>query len=66
MAGFLRCKVLLSTKAKTTTPKIIAHAPDKSNGHRRQIIQTVWNFIGKLKQDEEKQTVERQSKSNTA
>ena len=46
--------------------KIIVHAPDKSSGHRRQKIEIVWNFIGELKQDEDKQTIERQRKSRTA
>lgn len=46
--------------------KIIVHAPDKSSGHRRQKIQIVWNFIGELEQDENKQTIERQRKSKTA
>ena len=46
--------------------KIIVHAPDKSSGHRRQKIEIVWNFIGELEQDEDKQTIERQRKSRTA
>ena len=46
--------------------KIIVHAPDKSSGHRRQKIQIIWNFVGELKQDEDKQTIERQRKSRTA
>ena len=46
--------------------KIIVHAPDKSSGHRRQKIQIIWNFVGELKQDENKQTIERQRKSRTA
>ena len=46
--------------------KIIVHAPDKSSGHRRQKIEIVWNFIGELGQDEDKQTIERQRKSRTA
>ena len=46
--------------------KIIVHAPDKSSGHRRQKIEIVWNFIGELEQDEDKQTIERQRKSKTA
>ena len=46
--------------------KIIVHAPDKSSGHRRQKVEIVWNFIGELEQDEDKQTVERQRKSRTA
>ena len=46
--------------------KIIVHAPDKSSGHRRQKIEIVWNFIGELEQDEDKQTVEQQRKSRTA
>ena len=46
--------------------KIIVHAPDKSSGHRRQKIQIIWNFVGELKQDEDKQTIERQRKSRAA
>lgn len=46
--------------------KIIVHAPDKSSGHRRQKIQIVWNFVGELKQDEDKQTIERERKSRAA
>ena len=46
--------------------KIIVHAPDKSSGHRRQKIQIIWNFIGELKQDEGKQTIERERKSRAA
>lgn len=43
--------------------KIIVHAPDKSSGHRRQKIQIIWNFVGKLKQDEDAQTIERERKA---
>lgn len=46
--------------------EIIVHAPDKSSGHRRQKIQIIWNFIGELKQDEGKQTIERERKSRAA
>ncbi len=46
--------------------KIIVHAPNKSSGHRRQKIEIVWNFIGELEQDENKQTIERQRKGRTA
>ena len=46
--------------------KIIVYAPDKSSGHRRQKIQIIWNFIGELKQDEDKQTIERERKSRAA
>ena len=46
--------------------KIIVHAPDKSNGHRRQKIEIIWNFIGELEQGEDEQTIERQRKSRTA
>mgnify|MGYP000395863383 CR=1 FL=1 len=45
---------------------VYVHAPDKSSGHRRQKIEIVWNFIGELEQDEDKQTIERQRKSRTA
>ena len=40
--------------------------PDKSSGHRWQKIQIIWNSVGELKQDEDKQTVEGQRKSGTA
>lgn len=46
--------------------KIIVHALDKSSGHRRQKIQIIWNFVGELKQDEDRQTIEREKKSRTA
>ena len=44
----------------------IVNDPDKSSGHRRQKVEIVWNFIGELKQDEDKQTIERQRKGKTA
>ncbi len=40
--------------------------PDKSSGHYRQKIQSLWSFVRELKQDEDKQTVEGQRKSGTA
>ena len=46
--------------------KIIVHAPETSSGHRRQKIEIVWNFIGKLEQGEDEQTIEQQRKSRTA
>ncbi len=46
--------------------KIVVHAPDKSSGHRRQKVEIIWNFIGKLEQDEGTQTLERERKSKTA
>ena len=46
--------------------KIIVHAPDKSSGHRRQKIQLVWNFIGKVNLPNDDQTVERERKIKTA
>ena len=46
--------------------KIIVHALDKSSGHRRQKIQIIWDFVGELKQDEDRQTIERERKSRTA
>lgn len=46
--------------------KIIVHALDKSSGHRRQKIQIIWNFVGELKQDKDRQTIERERKSRTA
>ena len=57
---------LTSTIVNEFVKKIIVHAPDKSSGHRRQKIQIIWNFVGELKQDEDKQTIERQRKSRTA
>ena len=38
---------------------IIVQAPAKASGHRRQKIQTIWNFVGGLQQDEDKQSIER-------
>ena len=38
--------------------KIIILAPEKSSGHSRQKIEIIWNFIGKLEQDDDKQTIE--------
>ena len=46
--------------------KIIVHAPDRSSGHRRQKIQLVWNFIGKVNLPNDDHTVERERKSKTA
>ena len=46
--------------------KIIVHAPDKSGGHRRQKIELVWNFIGKVNLPGGDQTVERQRKGRAA
>ena len=57
---------LTPTIAGEFVKKIIVHAPDKSSGHRRQKIQIIWNFIGELKQDEDKQTIERERKSRAA
>lgn len=33
------------------------HAPGISRDHYRQKIQMIWNFIGELKQNEDKQTI---------
>ncbi len=55
-----------SIASSAVMDKIIVHAPDKSSGHRRQKIEIVWNFIGELEQNEDKQTIERQRKSRTA
>ena len=69
-AAFIRKYVgireLTPTIVNEFVKKIIVHAPDKSSGHRRQKIEIVWNFIGEMEQDEDKQTVERQRKSRTA
>ena len=63
---YVGIRELTPTIVNEFVKKIIVHAPDKSSGHRRQKIQLVWNFIGELEQDENKQTIERQRKSKTA
>ena len=63
---YVGIRELTPTIVNEFVKKIIVHAPDKSSGHRRQKIEFVWNFIGELEQDEDKQTVERQRKSRTA
>lgn len=63
---YVGIRELTPTIVNEFVKKIIIHAPDKSSGHRRQKIEIVWNFIGELEQDEDKQTVERQRKSRTA
>lgn len=63
---YVGIRKLTPTIVNEFVKKIIVHAPDKPSGHRRQKIQIVWNFIGELEQDEDKQTVERQRKSRTA
>ncbi len=63
---YVGIRELTPTIVNEFVKKIIVHAPDKSSGHRRQKIEIVWNFIGELEQDEDKQTVERQRKSRTA
>ncbi|WP_368234342.1 DUF4368 domain-containing protein [Anaerotruncus rubiinfantis] len=63
---YVGIKELTPTIVNEFVKKIIVHAPDKSSGHRRQKIQLVWNFIGELEQDEDAQTIERQSKGRTA
>lgn len=63
---YVGIKELTPTIVNEFVKKIIVHAPDKSSGHRRQKIQIVWNFVGELEQDEDKQTVERQRKSKAA
>ena len=63
---YVGIRELTPTIVNECVKKIIVHAPDKSSGHRRQKIEIVWNFIGELEQDEDKQTVERQRKSRTA
>ncbi|WP_336246034.1 DUF4368 domain-containing protein [Hominibacterium faecale] len=59
-------KELTPTIVNEFVKKIIVHAPDKSSGYRRQKIQIVWNFIGELEQDGDRQTIERQRKGRTA
>ena len=63
---YVGIRELTPTIVNEFVKKIIIHAPDKSSGHRRQKIQIVWNFIGELELDEDKQTIERQRKSRTA
>ena len=63
---YVGIRELTPTIVNEFVKKIIVHAPDKSSGHRRQKIEIVWNFIGELEQDEDKQTVEGQRKSRTA
>ena len=63
---YVGIRELTPTIVNEFVKKIIVHAPDKSSGHRRQKIEIVWNFIGELEQDEDKQTVEQQRKSRTA
>jgi len=65
---YVGIKELTPTIVNEFVKKIIVHAPDKSSGHRRQKIQIIWNFVGELEQDEDKdkQMVERQRKSKTA
>ena len=63
---YVGIRELTPTIVNEFVKKIIVHAPDKSTGHRRPRIENVWNFIGELEQDEDKQTIERQRKSRTA
>ncbi len=46
--------------------RIIVRAPDKFSGPRRQKIEIVWNFIGELEQDVDRQTAERKKQNGTA
>ncbi len=62
---YVRIREIITTIIKEFVKKIIVHAPDKSTGHRRQKKEIVWNFIGELEQNEDKQTIERQRKSRT-
>lgn len=50
---------LIPTIINKFAKKIIAHAPDKSSGHRRQKIELVWNFIGEVNLPDDDQAVER-------
>ena len=63
---YVEVRELTPTIVNEFEKKIIVHAPDKSSGHRRQKIEVVWNFIGELEQDEDKQTIKRKRKSKTA
>lgn len=61
---YVGIRELTPTIVNEFVKKIIVHAPDKSSGHQK--VDIVWNFIGELKQDEDKQTIERQRNSRTA
>ncbi len=63
---YVGIRELTPTIVNELVKRIIVHAPDKSSGHRRQKIEIVWNFIGEVEQNEDKQTIERQRKSRTA
>ena len=63
---YVGIRELTPTIVNEFVKKIVVHAPDKSSGHRRQKIEIVWNFIGELEQDENKQTIERKRKGRTA
>ncbi len=43
----------------TLAQRFIIHAPDRSNGHNRQRIQLVWNFLGEVNLPNDEQGVER-------
>lgn len=60
---FVGIRELMPTIVNEFIKRIIVHATDKSSGHRKKRIEIIWNFIGELVQDEEKQTVERQRKA---
>ena len=63
---YVGIRELTPTIVNKFVKKIIVHAPDKSSGHRRQKIELVWNFIGKVNLPGDDQTVERQRKGRTA
>ncbi len=56
-------KERMSDTVNEFVKKIIIDVPDKSSGYRRQKVQIVWNSIGKLKQDEKRQTVEQKGEA---
>ncbi len=63
---YVGIRELTPTIVNEFVKKIVVHAPDKSSGHRRQKIEIVWNFIGEVEQDENKQTIEWKRKGRTA
>ena len=63
---YVGIRELTPTIVNEFVKKIIVHAPDKSSGHRRQMIELVWNFIGEVNLPGDDQTVERQRKGRTA
>ncbi len=61
---YVGVKELTPTIVNEFVKKIIVHAPDKSSGHRRQKVQIIWNFIGKVNLPNDGQVIERQRRQN--